>query len=80
MSSPGRIFSPRCRVRTLSLFFLHRHCDVSICGEPDFVAFNTGNKTLVDEVMVALVRTLAAVLFRQLDAAAFDLVNRTLPL
>ena len=56
------------------LFLLHHHHDIGVCGESDLVAFNSGNEALVDEVMMALVRALAAVLFGQLDATAFDLV------
>jgi len=72
----GAGFSAPLSRKTILLFFFHRHCDVSVCGEPDLVAFNTGNKTLVDEVVMALVRALAAVLFGQFDSAAFELVDR----
>jgi hypothetical protein len=56
---------------------LHRHGNISVCGEPDFIAFDAGNKTFVDEMMMALVGALTAVLLRQLDPTAFDFVDCT---
>jgi hypothetical protein len=49
---------------------------VRVGREPNLVAFDVGDEAFVDEVVMALVAAFAAVLLRQLDAAAFDLVDR----
>ena len=58
------------------LFLFHRHGHVCVGRQPDLVAFDVGDEPLVDEVMVAPVAALAAVLLGQLDAVTFDLVDR----
>jgi hypothetical protein len=62
--------------RQLALLFFHRHGDRADGGKPHLVALNTGNQTAVDIVMMALVRSLSAVLLGQLDPIALNLVDR----
>jgi hypothetical protein len=62
--------------RIRSLFFFHRDRNGSDGRKPDFVAFHLSNQAAINEVMMALVASLAAVLFSQLDAVAFNLINR----
>jgi hypothetical protein len=57
------------------LFIFHRHCNGTGCRQPDLVAFDTGNKTAINVVVMTLVAAFAAILFRQLDSVALDLVH-----
>jgi len=57
------------------LLLFHHHNHGTNGGQPHLVAFHLRDQALVDEVMVALVATLPAVLLSQLDAVAFDLVD-----
>ena len=63
------------RVAALSFFFFHRHRHVGVGGKPDFLAFDFGDQTQIDEMMVALVLAFAAVGFGQLDPLALDFVD-----
>src|SRR5438067_5529226 len=56
------------RTMTALLFLFHRHGHIRLGREPHLVALDIGDEPLVDEVMVALVAALAAVLLGQLDA------------
>jgi hypothetical protein len=56
-------------------FFFHHDCIGAGCRQANLLAFNAGDQADIDVVMMTLVRALAAVLFGQLDAAAFDLVD-----
>ena len=60
-----------------SFFLFHRHRDICVRREPNLVALHSGNQPFIDEVMMALMGALAAVLFRQLDTTALDLVDGT---
>jgi len=71
----GRLKERRAHLAPWLLFFFHRHRDVGVRREPDLVAFDAGNQAFADEMMMPLMRSLAAVLLRQLDAAAFDFVD-----
>ena len=51
----GAGFSAPRRVKTLLLFFFHRHGNVRICGKPNFVVLNAGDEAFVDEMMMILV-------------------------
>ena len=59
----------------LLFFLLHGDRHGSVRRQADLVAFHLGDQALVDEVMMSPVAALAAVLLRQLDPAAFDLVH-----
>jgi hypothetical protein len=62
--------------RLLALLFLfHGDSNGSNCRKANSVAFHLGNKAAINEVVMALVAPFAAVLFGQLDAAAFNCVD-----
>src|SRR3954447_22521928 len=59
------------------LFFLfHGHRNGSDRREADFGAFHFRNETAVNEVVMALVASLATVLFGDLNAATFNVIDR----
>src|SRR5689334_20328555 len=62
-------------IRWPSALLLHRDRHVTIRGQTDLVALDVSDHAAVDEMMVALVASLAAVLLRQLDAFAFNTVD-----
>jgi hypothetical protein len=54
-------------------FFFHRHRASAFAESLTLLPYS-GNQAFADEVMMPLMRALVAVLLRQLDAIAFDLV------
>src|ERR1700746_1183022 len=56
--------------------FFHRDGDRTGGGEAHLVAFDAGNQATVDIVVVALGRSLAAALLRELEPVALELVDR----
>jgi hypothetical protein len=44
-------------------------------GQTNLVALNISNEAAADIMMMALVASFSAILFRQLDAFAFDTIN-----
>jgi hypothetical protein len=60
-----------------ALFFFECHRDIAVCRKTDPVAFDIGDQFKRNEVVVASMAALAAVLLRQLDTAAFDVVDRS---
>jgi hypothetical protein len=57
-------------------FFFHRDGHGTNRGQTNLVTFHVRNKASVDEVVVTLVASLAAVLPGQLDPVAFDSIDR----
>ena len=49
--------------------------DIAVRRKPDLVAFDIGDEAERDEVVVALMRALAAVRLGQLDAVALDVID-----
>jgi hypothetical protein len=60
-----------------ALFLFECHRDIAIGREANPVAFDIGNEFKRNEVMVAFMAALTAVLPGQLDTAAFDAVDRS---
>jgi hypothetical protein len=59
------------------LFLFHGDGDGADRGEADLVALHARDEAAINEVVMTLVASLAAVFFRQLDPIALDLINRT---
>src|SRR5689334_20433314 len=70
---PTRI--PGCSGLATVVLFLEGHCDVGIGREPHRVALEIGHKGRRDEVVMAAMRSLAAVLLGELDAIALHAID-----
>jgi hypothetical protein len=55
----------------------HGDGDRSYRGKTDLVAFHVRDEAAINEVVMTLVASLAAVFFCQLDPIALNLINRT---
>jgi hypothetical protein len=66
------------RAFSAALFFLfHGDGDGTDCGEADLVAFYARDEAAINEVVMTLVASLAAVSFGQLDPIDLDLIDRS---
>jgi hypothetical protein len=61
----------------LLLLVFHRDRDSPNRGEAYFVALDTGNEAAINEVVMPLVASLAAVFLGQLDPITLDLIDCT---